>query len=165
MTEARELLDGVRRMAIEMETLTRCREELFASVAGAKSPKTRDPGMSVQFSRDTSDHMADVAAEIADLDREIEQTKKILEADRKRIRAMLLKIKSRDEQRIARLYYLSPFKIVFAEPRGKNRKRVARRVERTWGDVEELLGLTHDPVMKRRRKLIEKMDKLITKGM
>lgn len=164
MTEARELLDGVRRMAIEMETLTRCREELFASVAGAKSPKTRDPGMSVQFSRDTSDHMADVAAEIADLDREIEQTKKILEADRKRIRAMLMKIKNRDEQKIARLYYLSPFKIVF-ETRGKNRKQTSRRVERTWGDVEELLGLTHDPVMKRRRKLIEKMDGMIAKGM
>lgn len=158
MTEARALVDGVRKMAVELSDMQRCREELFASVAGAKSPKTRDPGMSVQFSRDTSDHMADVVAELADLDKEINQVREILNADRARLRAMLRKIKNRDERKILRLYYLSPFKIIWE---GK----AERRELRTWFDIEEILGLTRDPVMIRRRKLIQDLDRLISAGM
>ena len=165
MTEAQELLTGVRRMAIELDALTRSREELFQSVAGAKSPKTRDPEMCVQFSRDTSDHMADVVAELSDLDREIAQIREILQADRARLRRMMKRIgrnkdvkNARDLEKILRLYYLSPFKIV--------RERGAERRElRTWFDVANIMCMTRDPVMKRKRILEEKVDELIASGM
>lgn len=158
MTEAQELLTGVRRMATELDALQRNREELIASVAGARSPKIRDPEMIVQFSRDTSDHMADVVAELSDMDGEIRQTREILQADRARLRRMMRKISNRDQQKILRLYYLSPFKVV--HERGAERREL-----RTWYDIATIMNLTRDPVMKRKRKLERRIDELIKAGM
>lgn len=158
MTEAQELLNGARRMAIYLDELQRNREKLIASVAGAKSPKIRDPEMIVQFSRDTSDHMADVVAEVSDLDDEIEKTREALRSRRERLRKMIRRINRRDLIRIMRLYYLSPFKVI--RERGTERREL-----RTWNDIAEIMNLTRDPVMKRKKKLEEKVDELIRAGM
>lgn len=158
MKEAQELLNGARHMAIYLDELQRNREKLIASVAGAKSPKIRDPEMIVQFSRDTSDHMADVVAEVSDLDDEIEKTREALRSRRERLRKMIRRINRRDLIRIMRLYYLSPFKVI--------RKHGAERRElRTWNDIADIMNLTRDPVMKRKKKLEEKVDELIRAGM
>ena len=158
MTEAQELLNGARRMAIYLDELQRNREKLIASVAGAKSPKIRDPEMIVQFSRDTSDHMADVVAEVSDLDDEIEKTREALRSRRERLRKMIRRINRRDLIRIMRLYYLSPFKVI--RERGTERREL-----RTWNDIADIMNLTRDPVMKRKKKLEEKVDELIRAGM
>lgn len=158
MKEAQELLNGARHMAIYLDELQRNREKLIASVAGAKSPKIRDPEMIVQFSRDTSDHMADVVAEVSDLDDEIEKTREALRSRRERLRKMIRRINRRDLIRIMRLYYLSPFKVI--------REHGAERRElRTWNDIADIMNLTRDPVMKRKKKLEEKVDELIRAGM
>ena len=158
MTEAQELLNDARRMAIYLDELQRNREKLIASVAGAKSPKIRDPEMIVQFSRDTSDHMADVVAEVSDLDDEIEKTREALRSRRERLRKMIRRINRRDLIRIMRLYYLSPFKVI--RERGTERREL-----RTWNDIADIMNLTRDPVMKRKKKLEEKVDELIRAGM
>lgn len=158
MKEAQELLNGARGMAIYLDELQRNREKLIASVAGAKSPKIRDPEMIVQFSRDTSDHMADVVAEVSDLDDEIEKTREALRSRRERLRKMIRRINRRDLIRIMRLYYLSPFKVI-------REQGAERRELRTWNDIADIMNLTRDPVMKRKKKLEEKVDELIRAGM
>lgn len=170
MTQAQELLYGVRRMAIDLEDMKASREKMIESVAGAKSPKIRDPEMIVQFSRDTGDHMADIVAEFADMDRDITRMRDALEKDRERLRRMARKIDRRDLLTVLRLYYLAPFKIVkvtVSEKRGmKVRERtVTRREPRTWTDIAEIMNITRDPVMKRKRKLEKAIDEMIKQGM
>lgn len=156
--EARELLNRCRQLAIELNDLQRSRERLLVSVAAAKSPKIRDPEMIVQFSRDTSDHMADVVAEVTDLDEEINEVREELGTCRARLRRMAKEINRRDLIKILRLYYLSPFKVI--RERGTERREL-----RTWLDVAEIMNLTRDPVMKRKRRLEERIGELIDRGM
>lgn len=147
MTEARELLQGMRDAMQEMRTLIERRDALEASIAGAKSTKTRDPEMNVQHSRDVSDHMGEVAAEVVDLDADISRLQRILEADRQRA-SRIIPYLGRDEREIVRLYFVSPVKNKAGDLR-------------TWQEVEELMHLSHTAVMQRRRKLIADVDRII----
>ena len=143
MTEAQELLYGIRRMAIEAELMARQRDEMRESIAATRSIPTRDPEMNVQTSRDIRDHMGEIAAEIADLSTDLERLLKILEADRRRVRSNLPYLKE-DERAIVRLYYLSPV-----------RKGQGARFT-SWEDVEHAIHISHTPVARKRRKLIKK---------
>lgn len=146
MTEARQLLQGMRDAVIEMKTLIERRDALEASVAGAKTTKTRDPEMNVQHSRDISDHMGEVAAEVVDMDTDIRRLRYILEADRQRAR-QIIPFLERDERTIVRLYFLWPVK--------------ETGELRTWQEIEELMHLSHTAVMQRRRKLMASVDRII----
>jgi len=148
MTEALELLNGTRQAAIDVELMLIQRDEMEQSIARTRSIPTRDPEMNVQHSRDVRDQMGEVAAEIVDLEKDIERLRKILEADRARIRSLLRFLKE-DEKAIVRIYYLAP------ERRGNSPRFTS------WTDVEESMHMSRAPIMRKRRRLIAKMDEAI----
>lgn len=147
MTEARELLQGIRDAEAELGMLRMRRDSLQASIARAKSIQPRDPDMNVQTSRDTNDHMGEVAAEIVDIETDMARLGRILIADRQRVHNIIPHL-GRDEREIVRLYYLRPV---------KNKSGDLR----TWQDVEELMHLSHTAVMQRRRKVFDDVDRII----
>lgn len=147
MTEAKELLQGMRDAQAELGMLRLRRDSLQASIARAKSIQTRDPDMNVQTSRDTCDHMGEVAAEIVDIETDMKRLERILRADRQRVHHIIPYL-GRDEREIVRLYFLRPVKNKAGDLR-------------TWQDVEDLMHLSHTAVMQRRRKVFDDVDRII----
>ena len=147
MTEARELLEGMRSAEVELRLLKARRDSMRASIVGARSIPTRDPGMNVQVSRDTADHMGEVAAEIVDIEQDMRRLERILRADRERVRHIIQYLE-RDEREIVRLYFLRPVKNKAGDLR-------------TWQDVEDLMHLSHTAVMQRRKKMFDEVDRII----
>lgn len=147
MTDARELLQGMRDAQAELCMLRMRRDSLEASIAGARSLQPRDPDMNVQTSRDTNDHMGEVAAEIVDIETDMKRLERILRADRQRAHHIIPYL-GRDEREIVRLYFLRPVKNKAGDLR-------------TWQDVEDLMHLSHTAVMQRRRKVFDDVDRII----
>lgn len=147
MTEARELLQGMREAEAELQTLKMRRRSLIESIARAKSIPTRDPGMNVQTSRSTNDYMGEVIAEVEFIETDMKRLGQILTADRQRVRKIIPHL-GRDEREIVRLYFVCPVKN-------------SRGDLRTWQDVEDLMHLSHTATMKRRKRMFKEVNRII----
>ena len=144
--DAHELLQGMRDAIAELILLGSRKDSLEASITAAKSEKQK---LDVQKPVEGYDYLAEVAAEILDIEADIKRLGQIIEADRQRARRIMQHLE-KDSREIVRLYYLFPVKDAAGNLR-------------TWKEVEELMNLSHTAVMKRRRKLFKDVNKIIEK--
>ena len=141
-----ELLQGMRDAAKELILLGSQKDSLQAIITAARYEKPK-PG--VQKSAEGCDYLAEVAAEILDIETDIKRLGQILEADRQRVRR-IMQFLEKESLEIIRLYYLFPVKDAAGNLR-------------TWREIEELAHLSHTGAMKRRRKLFKDVNKIIEK--
>lgn len=150
-TEAFELLEQMRQMAVDIEVQRARRHALEESVARARSIALRDPEMNVQHSRDVRDTMGETVATITDMDADLRRMEKILEADRQRARRIAKRM-DRDCRQIVQLYYIDPIVGEWGQAR-------------SWRQIEELLHMSHATAMRRRRQVFATANELIRHGM
>ncbi|MBP3882477.1 MAG: hypothetical protein J6E40_09965 [Lachnospiraceae bacterium] len=142
--EAHELLQGMRDATAELILLRFRKDSLQASVAAANSENLK---LEIWKPAEGYDYLAEVTAEIADIEADIMVMERIIEAGRQRVRRIIPHL-DKDNREIVRLYYLFPVKDAAGNLR-------------TWKEVEDLMKLSHTAVMKRRRKLFDDVNRII----
>ena len=142
--DANELLQGMREAAAEMKLLRARRDSMLASITAAKSKELKPDKRN-----DVSgyDFMAEVAAEVADIEADMKRLEQIIMEDRKQVQKIIPHLEQ-DQRMIVTLYYLSPVKD-------------AEGNLRTWKEVETMMHLSHTAIMQRRRELFDKVNKVI----
>ena len=142
--EAHELLQGMRDATAELILLRFRKDSLQASVPAANSENLK---LEIRKPAEGYDYLAEVTAEIADIEADIMVMERIIEAGRQRVRRIIPHL-DKDNREIVRLYYLFPVKDAAGNLR-------------TWKEVEDLMKLSHTAVMKRRRKLFDDVNRII----
>lgn len=158
MMEARELLEGMRRAAIDIRVLRERRDELEERTARTRSAPLRDPEMRVQTSRDISDRMGEAAATLVDMEKDIQRLTEIVEADRQRAAKIFAHFPDshvgRDLKQLAMLYFVEPITM-------QQHGRITEWHPRSWSEVGEVMHLSHTGIMRRRRRLFTETEKII----